>query len=350
MTATQRSIPMAVFMRHATRASRTLSALLAAAALGASPGLVQAQSRPLTLMTWNMEWLIAPADERELRAHCQRQQPASDERAVPCAPGRKPPPLRSNADFEALAGVARRAAALPGDVVVALQEVDGPKAAGQVFRQGWALDCFTPRAHPQKVGFAIRQGVPYRCNPPLQALDIDGRTRGGADITLYPNTKNAVRLLAVHLKSGCFEGALDREFAPCGKLRQQVPVIERWVDARVREKQHFAVLGDFNRHLDRDARLAAGPDEAAPLALLDAISDDRPVGAVLYPATNKQVYVPCTSKEKHSRYIDDVLMGQSLRFATSRVRFARLPYTLEEERRLVSDHCPLGVQLDNMAP
>ncbi|MFY9477834.1 MAG: hypothetical protein WAQ08_09280, partial [Aquabacterium sp.] len=263
---------------------------------------------------------------------------------------RKPPPPRSRADLDALAAVAQRAAELPGDVVVALQEVDGPQAGAQTFRQGWKLDCFTPRAHPQKVGFAIRQGVPYRCNPPLQALDIDGRTRGGADITLYPNTKNAVRLLAVHLKSGCFDGALDRAFEPCGKLRQQVPVLEAWVDARVREKVHFAVLGDFNRHLDRDARLAAGPDEAAPLAMLDAINDDRPVGAMVYPATNKQVYVPCTLREKHTRYIDDVLMGQSLRFATSRVRFVRLSYTLEEERRQVSDHCPIGVQLDNMAP
>jgi endonuclease/exonuclease/phosphatase family metal-dependent hydrolase len=330
---------------------RAACALMAAAALWAmAPGAAQAQSRPLSLLTWNMEWLIAPADERELRARCQRQQPRSDERAIPCTPGRKPPPPRSRSDLDALAAVAQRAADLPGDVVVALQEVDGPQAAAQAFRQGWTLDCFTPRAHPQKVGFAIRQGVPYRCNPPLQTLDIDGSSRGGADVTLYPNTKHAVRLLAVHLKSGCFDGALDRAFEPCGRLREQVPVIEGWVDARVREKVHFAVLGDFNRHLDRDARLAAGPDETAPLALLDAINDDRPVGAMVYPATNKQVYVPCTSREKHTRYIDDVLMGQSLRFATSRVRFVRLAYTLEEERRQVSDHCPMGVQLDNMAP
>lgn len=341
MTAPRRSTPMIL---------RAACALMVAAWMAAAPGTAQAQSRPLSLLTWNMEWLIAPADERELRARCQRQQPRSDERALPCTPGRKPPPQRSRADIDALAAVARRAAELPGDVVVALQEVDGPRAAAQAFRQGWTLDCFTPRAHPQKVGFAIRQGVPYRCNPALQTLDIDGSSRGGADITLYPGTKNAVRLLAVHLKSGCFDGALDRAFEPCGRLREQVPVIEGWVDARVREKVHFAVLGDFNRHLDRDARLAAGPDEAAPLALLDAINDDRPVGAMVYPATNKQVYVPCTSREKHTRYIDDVLMGQSLRFATSRVRFVRLPYTLEEEKRQVSDHCPMGVQLDNMAP
>lgn len=342
MTAPRRSTPMLL---------RAACALMAAASLWvATPDAAQAQRRPLSLLTWNMEWLIATADERELRAHCQRQQPRSDERAIPCTPGRKPPPPRSRADLDALAAVAQRAADLPGDVVVALQEVDGPQAAAQAFRQGWKLDCFTPRAHPQKVGFAIRQGVPYRCNPPLQSLDIDGSSRGGADITLYPDTKHAVRLLAVHLKSGCFDGALDRSFEPCGRLRQQVPVLEGWVDDRVREKVHFAVLGDFNRHLDRDARLAAGPDEAAPLAMLDALNDDRPVGAMVYPATNKQVYVPCTSREKHTRYIDDVLMGQSLRFATSRVRFVRLPYTLEEERRQVSDHCPMGVQLDNMAP
>ncbi|MFY9478887.1 MAG: hypothetical protein WAQ08_14675, partial [Aquabacterium sp.] len=79
MTAPRRSTPMIL---------RAACALMAAAALWAMPhGAAQAQSRPLSLLTWNMEWLIAPADERELRARCQRQQPRSDERAIPCTPG-----------------------------------------------------------------------------------------------------------------------------------------------------------------------------------------------------------------------------------------------------------------------
>lgn len=307
-------------------------------------------SRALTLVTWNMEWLLTPEADRALRGECRTRQPRSQDRALPCTPGRKPPPQRQGADYEALARTAQTLLRTQQVDVVALQEVDGPQAARTVFRQGWVVDCFLQRAHPQKNGFAIRQGIPYRCNGALQALDVDGSSRGGADITLYPGTAREVRLLALHLKSGCFDGKLDRSFVPCGHLRQQVPILEAWVDARVREGVAFALLGDFNRHLDRDAAYPAGPDENAPLNLVAALSDNRPRGAVLIRATESQGYVPCTRDDRHSRYIDDVLVSEQLMARASGSRFVRTPYTPDDERRQLSDHCPLGLRLEGAAP
>ena len=225
--------------------------------------------------------------------------------------------------------------------VVALQEVDGPEAARQVFRQGWQLDCFTRRAHPQKVGFAIREGVPFRCNGDLAALDIDGGTRAGADVTLWPGTPREVRLLAVHLKSGCFTGKLDRSFEPCSRLRQQVPVVEAWIDQRVREGTAFAILGDFNRHLDKDARYPAGPDEAAPFNVVQAWSDDAPRGAVLMRATEGQRYQGCDANDKHRQYIDDIFIDQKLAAQNGDRRFARLSFDAADQGRQLSDHCPV---------
>ena len=46
------------------------------------------------------------------------------------------------------------------------------------------------------------------------------------------------------------------------------------------------LLGDFNRHLDKDARYPAGPDEAAPFNLVQAWSDGVPRGATLLRATD----------------------------------------------------------------
>ena len=248
---------------------------------------------------------------------------------------------RNAADFDALARSAQALRQREGVDVVALQEVDGPEAARQVFRQGWQLDCFVRRAHPQKVGFAIRDGIPYRCNGDLQALDIDGGTRAGADVTLWPGTRQEVRLLAVHLKSGCFDGKLDRRFEPCARLRQQVPVVEAWIDQRVREGVAFAVLGDFNRHLDRDARYPAGPDEAAPFNLMQAWSDNDPPGAELLRATEGQPYLRCDADDRHSRYIDDILIDRKLAARNSNRRFARLPYDTADQGRTLSDHCPV---------
>ncbi|WP_374258158.1 hypothetical protein [Aquabacterium sp.] len=295
----------------------------------------------VTLATWNLEWLMSPGTQAELQARCTRQQPASDERALPCTPGRTPPPTRHEQDFQALSRTAQALRDHWAPDVVALQEVDGPEAARLVFTSGWRLDCFSRRAHPQKTGFAIREGLPYQCNPELVALDVDGTSRAGTDITLYPGTSHAIRLLNVHLKSGCFDGKLDRSFAPCQRLRQQVPVVEAWIDHRVKEGVAFAVLGDFNRHLDRDARFDAGEDEAAPLNVFAAWSDDQPKGAILHRATTDQAYVPCDAQDRHSRYIDDILISDRLRQRFGNARFGRQAYAPADAGRQLSDHCPL---------
>lgn len=338
-----------------TRGARTRRwiAALGLAALGAwsahagwfDGGRKTATGAGLSLATWNLEWLMTPQTQAELSARCQRQQPRSHERALPCTPGRKPPPARTQADLDALARTAQALQSAHRVDVVALQEVDGPEAARQVFRQGWKLDCFERRAHPQKVGFAIREGVPYRCNSELSDLDVDGGSRAGADLTLYPGTAREVRLLNVHLKSGCFRGDLDRAFGPCRGLQRQAPVVEAWLDQRVRDGVAFAILGDFNRHLDQDERRSAGPDEAAPLNLLPAWSDDQPRGAVLHRATAGERYLPCDADDRHSRYIDDILLSEGLKARhenrRATLRLTRLPYDPQDRGRQLSDHCPL---------
>lgn len=327
---------------------RIAAALLTPALLLHAP--VADAARSFTLVTWNLEWLITPDTDRALRARCQRTQPDSQTRALPCSPGRKPPPARVPADVDALARTADRLRDDHQVDVIAVQEVDGPEAARQVFRKGWEAACFTRRAHPQNVGFVIRSGTPYRCHEPLNDLDVDGRSRPGSDITLWPGQPHEVRLLAVHLKSGCFDGPLDRRFEPCADLRAQIPVLEQWVDARVREGAAFAVLGDFNRHLDRDARQPAGLDGSAPLALMAALSDRSPPGAELWRATESSPYVRCQPDDTHSRYIDDVLISVKLARRATSVRFKRVAYTVAELGHQLSDHCPLGVVLEGVIP
>lgn len=318
-------------------------ALLTAWAGWLAPGVTRPAhaGTSLTLATWNLDWLMTPEAHDELAARCVAQQPPSDVRALPCTPGRTPPPRRDAEDLAALARYAERLRDTAHADVVALQEVDGPAAARALFGRGWQLDCFVQRAHPQKVGFAIREGLPYRCNGDLSALDVDGATRAGADVTLYPGTAREVRLLAVHLKSGCFDGRLDRHFSPCQRLRQQAPVVEAWIDARVREGVAFAVLGDFNRHLDKDARYPAGPDEAAPINLFQAWSDNEPPGAVLVRATEGAAYEPCEAGERHRAYIDNILIDQRLAARLPTHRLSRVSYAAQDSERQLSDHCPL---------
>lgn len=343
------------------RAQRWLAGLTAAALTGGVvawglrdrlPAVGQADD--LRIASWNLEWLMAPSVYDELWARCDPAgQPRSDQRALPCNPDREPPPRRQPADFDALA---RIAASLDADVV-ALQEVDGPSAARLVFRRGWAVDCFTRRAHPQNVGFAIRAGIPYRCNGDLAELDIDGASRAGADITLWPGTPRAVRLLGVHLKSGCADGPLNREARegrevrePCEKLSRQVPILARWALARESEGVPYAIAGDFNRRLDQDAQHGPGSDLQRPRNLLAGINAVLPPQAPMVQATAGAPYTRCTPGDRYKGYIDNVLLSTRLLERARARQFSSTPYDgrLARERQL-SDHCPISVELDGAA-
>ena len=149
--------------------------------------------------------------------------------------------------------------------IVALQEVDGPDAARLVFHD--YRFCFSGRVAVQNNGFAIRRGLPFSCGPELLDLSMNDDVRRGVELRLFPGTPQELRLLSVHLKSGCAREPLESARAGCAVLARQVPVLERWIDAQANEHMPFAVLGDFNRDLRREPagdRALAGPRRWRP--------------------------------------------------------------------------------------
>lgn len=292
--------------------------------------ILPAMAQRLRLATWNMEWLMLAEVRDQLLANCSDGQPPSAVRALPCPREPYPPVARYGAaDIALLAAYAARARA----DVIALQEVDGPEAGANVF-PGYELVCFIDRAHPQKVGFAVRAGIPFRCNGDLSALDDDGASRAGADITLWPGTQQAVRLLSVHLKSGCFDRPLsDRENPVCGRLQTQVPVLASWIAERHAKGEAFAIMGDFNRRLEVDAGLPAFDSLWASLSAAGAVAR----------ITQDVAYRPCRSGERYTSFIDNIVLGGSL--ADLRRDFVHLGMTDAPDDAVLSDHCMIGVDL-----
>lgn len=194
----------------------------------------------LKLATWNLEWLTA--------------RPAGD--------ARLPADVRPKS-AEDIARLRRYALALGADVV-ALQEVDGPGIAAEVFPPDHYALHFTADPVVQRTGFAVRLGLAFRANPDVTALELrPGRLRSGADITL---SDFGLRLLAVHLKTGCREDALARSERPqCEDLRHQLPVLQGWIAARRAEGGGFVVMGDFNRWMDGADGFWRGLQAAAAL-------------------------------------------------------------------------------------
>ena len=294
----------------------------------------------LTLATWNLEWLIEPATFDELARICLARgaRARGHQRTIPCdlVPERR----WNEADFDRLRAFAAK---IPADVV-ALQEVDGVGPARRVF-PAYEL-CFTSRPHVQNVGFAIRAGIPHRCNPDYRALGLpDDDVRWGADVTLYPGTGREIRLLAVHLKSGCNRDPLTTDRDACRTLQAQVPVLESWIDARAAEGLPFAVLGDFNRRFDRVS--APARDGAGRIvALLPEIDDADPPGADLVDPAAGVPDEACREQDPVRPPIDHILLSASLGRAAVPGSYRMWTYPRGADPGRWPDHCVFSVSLD----
>jgi 5'-nucleotidase (lipoprotein e(P4) family) len=299
------------------------------------------ESERLRLATWNLDYLLEPATFAALAPGCTSDgsRAGGAERSIPCSI--VPRLARTAEDFAALRRYAER---LDGDVV-ALQEVDGVEAARRVF-PGYEF-CFSTRTHVQKNGFAIRPGLPFRCESEYLPLSLGDSLRRGVVVTLFPGMREQISLLNVHLKSGCHQGVIDgAQREACAALAAQAEPLERWIDAQAAAGLRFAVLGDFNRRF----ALERGParDAAGRLTgLLAEIGDGEPAGARLTDVTRGTRFVGCSAGDSYTAYIDTVLLGERLARRYSRRALIRLPYDeadIAAGRRL-SDHCAVGVSL-----
>ena len=98
----------------------------------------------MRIASWNVEYLMTPATHLALRNNCAENggMVGGDDRTLPCAITNREP--RTADDYVSLRNYATQ---LRADIV-ALQEVDGPEAATQVFL-GYDF-CFSTRAHTRK--------------------------------------------------------------------------------------------------------------------------------------------------------------------------------------------------------
>ena len=261
----------------------------------------------LKLATWNLEWLT-------LRA---QGDPALPEDVTPKRPE----------DLAALRGYALK---LDADVV-AFQEVDGPQAAAEVFPADRYVLFMSQDRVAQRVGFAVRRGLLVEQNPDLTALDVQPDAphplRSGADITLVlPHAR--LRLLTLHLKSGCFDRKLTGADPVCTTLRHQLPPLQAWIAQRRAEGDAFLILGDFNRRMDHR----------------DELIDQLNATAPLLRATEGRAS-PCWGG---GSFIDHILAGGPARDWLEPASLRVLVYreTSEAAKEHLSDHCPVSVKLD----
>lgn len=291
---------MTLVMRLLTLALLALLAMPAAAA-------------ELKIASWNIAWLTTkPAGHPDLPR------------------GVSP---RSEADFARLRAYVDRLAA----DVVAIQEVDGPLAAARVFdATRWEFH-FPAETDTQRAGFAWRRGLHVTRNPDVSALDLAPNARRslrrGADITVRQGDGPPLRLLSVHLDGGCaWDSVREPNSRDCQNLGRQAEILRNWIADRRREGVAFAILGDFNRRMERNDEFLAVLTAAAPLT--------RPTAGFSNP---------CWAQGGRGRsFIDHILLGGPARGWLVRDSFRVMTYAERDAalRDRLSDHCPISVRLD----
>jgi exonuclease III len=267
------------------------------------PGLAAATE--LKLSTWNLEWLTdRQAGDRELPSDAHPKQPA---------------------DIDLLQQYAMQ---LDADVI-AIEEVDGPVVAARVFpRDKYSIHM--SRDHVvQRVGIVVRRGIHYDVNPDVTALDVgpSHALRSGVDITLTLQPA-PLRILAVHLKTGCFDRPLNKEpHGACEELAEQRTALIDWINARQADGIAFAIMGDFNRHMDGKDQFWSGLKRAAPLIRVTEGHSS-----------------PCWGSES---FIDHIILGDAARdwLVPDSLRVLSYRETGAEWKERLSDHCPVSVRL-----
>jgi endonuclease/exonuclease/phosphatase family metal-dependent hydrolase len=235
---------------------------------------------------------------------------------------------RAAEDFVRLAGYARK---LDADVV-AFQEVDGTQTAALIFDPAVYAIATIDEPVVQRVGIAVRRTWHIGKNPDLVGLDAEPhekfRLRYGLDVTLIPPAGAALRVLVVHLKTGCQTDSLaTSRRAQCALLARQIPPIAGWIAARRAEGIGFIVLGDFNRVFDTPDDVGTALARAAPLLRVTQGFEN-----------------PCWDG---APFIDHIFLGGPARnwLVPGSLRVQVFHEVGDSWKAKLSDHCPVSVRL-----
>ncbi len=268
-------------------------------------------SRPLKLTSWNLEFLAERNGDG-----CQ---------------------LRDDADYAAMRRIAD---GLDADVI-AFQEAESIAAAERVFDPSRYTVIMEARAGApsgtcggdhktqtvvrQAVGFAIRKDIRFDRHADVISLMLGNQQlRSGIDVTIRPAGSRPVRLLGVHLKSGCFA---DASAKACPTLFEQLPGLEAWIDAAALGPDRFAVLGDWNRRLALPGdTIWSNIDDGDP-----ANADPRLADAGIGPRCDP----------RYTSFIDHIVLDK--RAGGDMLSFTETRYG--ETEKHYSDHCPVSVTL-----
>lgn len=259
----------------------------------------------LKISTWNMDWLLD-----------------SQTQHAPFIP--TDIPHRATDDLAALATYATR---LHSDLI-GLQEVGDTATLAHLFPlQDYQLFLSDDNI-PQHTAIAVRQGLVVQRNPDVTTLALSSAgphhpLRSGLDMTLKVDD-TTLRVLVIHLKTGCWDNPPSEKHHACPILVQQFHALQNWLADRAKTGEAFAIIGDFNRRMTRTDPLFLSLNQITPLDLVTAGHAS-----------------PCLNG---SYFIDHILLGGAAEKwkDPGSLRVMTIP---QNGAQTLSDHCPVSITL-----
>ncbi|OAN13014.1 hypothetical protein A3K86_15210 [Photobacterium jeanii] len=324
-----------------------------ASSLQANINSQQTLDRPLTLMSWNMEWLTL----NEF----------------------KYAPSRQEQDFAAL----RQIFESINPDILAFQEVDSITALEKVVSGDHYDFYFSERQQQsheifedvnQFTGFAVRKGITVTDIEDLAGLNVSrysshkrGKLRYGSVIAIQANPDApSVTLMSVHLKSGCHTpNKHHKASGSCQLLKQQLAELGDWLQNNKQQshqqksqQQNWVIMGDFNHILTSQNDWLTQTLNQALSQTLNQTSNHPGTRLISlwHHDENKHTKDTCVVKahSKHGKrlrpypdLIDHILVSQALLDQQpSPPTTYQYIYTQEQlDKYQLSDHCPLISQL-----
>jgi endonuclease/exonuclease/phosphatase family metal-dependent hydrolase len=193
------------------------------------------------------------------------------------------------------------------------------------------------------------------------------RVRPGLALTLTVNGE-PMTFMNVHLKAGCasvtnedprFPGRLlDDPAEACDVLNRQVAPLEEWIDSVAKKSPRFVWMGDFNRRIDDEEKLAISRDKVRADGSDPAGAHRTTNGKVstryLWPELNDgspvMYQVAVSTKDGGCTGfigLDHIVISEALKKVNPGVVFSKKVGVAEKpgQRIETSDHCPRVAQL-----
>lgn len=276
-----------------------------------------AKAQPLTVMTWNMEWLTL----------------------TPSPFG----PPRTQSDYTAMQTELNRTT----PDVFAFQEVDSPEALQRVIGKDYRI-YFSDR---RQARYANTHQFPNVNQYTGIAVHRSIATEDPSDVDLLPDRHHSklrfatyviltlptqkIHMLSVHLKAGC-KTAYHAKQRSCRLLKKQGQALNQWVQQRVQQNQAYVILGDMNHQL-------AYPNDWLWNTMTADITP-HPVLSTRYTASRciaRSASKP-TRTVTFRRLIDHIIHSRNIVMRTAEQQ----PFARDDVlKHHLSDHCPIVTRL-----